>query len=156
MNLVQNMSGQISKRDSTGFGELLGPVFLRCPRELNATLGRSLCDVLECTTQELSDALRLNSGTDETPLVTGSRKRKAYRNKTRKNGLIQSDNEADLLGEPGHAPSVSKPGLGDEIIELMTLHYDITATVVESDLLRRWLRGFGKAVTVLAPKGILD
>lgn len=44
----------------------------------------------------------------------------------------------------------------DQIVKELDQHYEITATVVESDLLRRWLRGFGRAVTVLEPKGLLD
>jgi predicted DNA-binding transcriptional regulator YafY len=43
----------------------------------------------------------------------------------------------------------------DQIVNELEQHYEVTATVVESDLLRRWLRGFGKAVTVLEPVGLL-
>lgn len=35
-------------------------------------------------------------------------------------------------------------------------HYEVTATVVESDQLRRWLRGFGKVLKVLQPEGFMD
>ena len=35
-------------------------------------------------------------------------------------------------------------------------HYEITATVVETDQLRRWLRGFGKVLKVLEPEGFMD
>lgn len=44
----------------------------------------------------------------------------------------------------------------DQTVTELEQHYEVTATVVESDLLRRWLRGFGKTATVLAPKGLLD
>lgn len=44
----------------------------------------------------------------------------------------------------------------DQTVTELEQHYEVTATVVESDLLRRWLRGFGKAATVLEPKGLLD
>ncbi len=37
-----------------------------------------------------------------------------------------------------------------------TDHYEITATVVETDQLRRWLRGFGEVLKVLAPKGFME
>jgi len=43
----------------------------------------------------------------------------------------------------------------DQKVEELAEHYEVTATVTESDLLRRWLRGFGKAVTVVTPNGIL-
>ena len=44
----------------------------------------------------------------------------------------------------------------DQTVKEIGKNYEITATVVESDLLRRWLRSFGNAVTVLNPKNILD
>lgn len=43
----------------------------------------------------------------------------------------------------------------DQAVVELEQHYEVTANVVESDLLRRWLRSFGKAVTVLEPKGLL-
>lgn len=43
----------------------------------------------------------------------------------------------------------------DQTVNVLEQHYEVTATVVASDLLRRWLRGFGKAVTVLEPVGLL-
>lgn len=43
----------------------------------------------------------------------------------------------------------------DQLVNELDQHFEVTATVVESDLLRRWLRGFGQAATVLAPNGLL-
>jgi hypothetical protein len=57
LKLVQTMHSQINRRNSTGFGELLGPVMLRCPHELLKALGKALSESMECTENELSSAL---------------------------------------------------------------------------------------------------
>lgn len=40
----------------------------------------------------------------------------------------------------------------DQTVKEMTDRYEISATVVQSEMLKWWLRGFGGAVTVVAPK----
>jgi len=43
----------------------------------------------------------------------------------------------------------------DQQVKLIKGGYEISATVVESEQLRKWLRGFGKAVSVKKPAGLL-
>jgi len=44
----------------------------------------------------------------------------------------------------------------DQVARELANDYEITATVIESERLRWWLRGFGAEVHVVAPKGLLD
>ena len=120
MKLVQKVSGQISKRDSTGFGELLGPVFLRCPRELYRALGWSLRELLECTPEELSEALLLDEGAHEKLAMTEPRQRKGVRRKLRKMEVSPSEQDIDLLDEGADASGKAKSARRDQVVEVMT------------------------------------
>lgn len=127
MELVQSMRCQIRRRDSSGFGELFGPAFLQCPKELHKALGKVLRDALECTEEELSAALFVPADVYEeredelltTSALTGPRKRKAHRENLQKNTVEPADRHIDLLVEtPG--PSDTPGGNHrEEIVELI-------------------------------------
>ena len=44
----------------------------------------------------------------------------------------------------------------DQRVEELADSYRITASVIESEQLRWWLRGFGDALSVKAPRGLLS
>jgi len=44
----------------------------------------------------------------------------------------------------------------DQAVKDLGDTYEISATVVQSELLKWWLRGFGKAITVHAPPGLIS
>jgi predicted DNA-binding transcriptional regulator YafY len=50
---------------------------------------------------------------------------------------------------------LESPLADDQLVKELAETYEITATVVETEQLRWWLRGFGGAVEVLVPKGLL-
>lgn len=57
MRLVQGMSKQMRFWDSMSLGELFGPAFLQCPRELHLACGKLLQATLEYTDEELAESL---------------------------------------------------------------------------------------------------
>lgn len=57
----------------------------------------------------------------------------------------------------GHGQHLLESPLAtDQQVRSVANQLEVSATVVESDQLRWWLRGFGKAVTVLKPARLLD
>jgi predicted DNA-binding transcriptional regulator YafY len=51
---------------------------------------------------------------------------------------------------------LESPLAQDQTVQLVGDGYEVRGTVVESEHLRRWLRGFGSGVRVRSPKGLLD
>jgi len=51
---------------------------------------------------------------------------------------------------------LESPLSADQKVEESVDSFEITASVIESEQLRRWLRGFGDALTVKAPRGLLS
>jgi len=47
---------------------------------------------------------------------------------------------------------LESPLSADQVVEELPDAYEITATVVDSAMLERWLRGFGEAVTYVQRK----
>ena len=57
----------------------------------------------------------------------------------------------------GHGQHLLESPLAtDQQVRSVANQLEVSATVVESDQLRWWLRGFGKAVTVFKPARLLD
>lgn len=128
LKLVQSMRCHISRRDSDGFGELFGPAFLQCPKELHKALGKTLRDALECTEEELAEALLLpvnvHKGQEgefsDGRGFNGPSKRRAHRIATRKRKADSTDNNDDLLNGNTDASVLQGINRQEEIVELIT------------------------------------
>lgn len=128
LKLVQSMRCHISRRDSDGFGELFGPAFLQCPKELHKALGKTLRGALECTEEELAEALLLpvhghkeqeDEFSDDRGF-NGPGKRRAHRIATRKRKADSTENSNDLLNENTDASVLQGINRQEEIAELIT------------------------------------